>query len=285
MKITEVEISNIEILENTRVSMKDQDMIELMASIKQDGLLQPIGVSSTPSKKMILVYGNRRLVACKKLGWSKIPAIVGDEKSLKDHILHNITENLQRVNNTPHELGRICSKLVKEMHMTVGELAVRLNTSKGKIQAAIDTFGLVPSHLKDRVKFMNAGTNGSKSGDIPASLVQRVMALKYQHDLRNEEVEQLLDMSQQGLMGVDRLTLIASLLKAGLTPKEAIKNLDIYTYVPVKNIIVEKRIIEKLTKKHKVSGTMIIKRILYGEMEPLEKPYFVDTQRSIKPAA
>jgi len=63
-------------------------------SIKANGLLQPIMVKTT-GKGYELVFGLRRLEACRRLGWRKIPALV-TSISDEDAFLAGLIENLQR---------------------------------------------------------------------------------------------------------------------------------------------------------------------------------------------
>jgi ParB family chromosome partitioning protein len=68
-----------------------EKVAELAESIAQVGLLQPIGVRPDGT----LVYGYHRLEACKRLGWTEIPAVVVDGDDLRAE-LAEITENLVR---------------------------------------------------------------------------------------------------------------------------------------------------------------------------------------------
>ena len=69
MNIKDIEIKKIKQLENIRLRIEEEDVHTLMSSIKQDGLLEPIGVAITSGSKdeYLIVYGNRRLEACRKL--------------------------------------------------------------------------------------------------------------------------------------------------------------------------------------------------------------------------
>ena len=66
MKIQEIPIKEIKILDNIRQIIKEQEMPYLMQSIKENGLLQPIGVKAD-KVGYTLIWGFRRLMAYKKL--------------------------------------------------------------------------------------------------------------------------------------------------------------------------------------------------------------------------
>lgn len=75
--MTSMEIDKIVVGNRFRKSVGDLD--PLMRSIESLGLLQPIGVDSDN----YLVYGERRLRACAKIGWTEIPVVVVDCPPLK----------------------------------------------------------------------------------------------------------------------------------------------------------------------------------------------------------
>jgi len=81
IKVSEVKICND--IKKTRISNDDID--NLIVSIKSYGLLQPIGVSSlmiaeeSKQAKWKLLWGQNRLDACKKLGFLTIPALIIDD--------------------------------------------------------------------------------------------------------------------------------------------------------------------------------------------------------------
>lgn len=73
-----IPITQIEIKKNnlSRKTNPEKDLNELIQSIKSVGLLQPIGVYPLAYKKYALLYGQRRLLAFKKMKKKKIPAVI-----------------------------------------------------------------------------------------------------------------------------------------------------------------------------------------------------------------
>lgn len=82
----DIRIDDIVIGERFRKDLGDLN--SLAASIAKIGLLQPILVNS----QMVLVCGQRRLVACRSLGWETIPATITDVPPL----LGEWAENMER---------------------------------------------------------------------------------------------------------------------------------------------------------------------------------------------
>jgi len=87
-----IRISDIKINERIRNNLNRSQVKRLSESINQIGLINPI----TITKKKILVAGNHRLHACKKIGWNKIPCVI---TTIEDSLLlelQEIDENLIR---------------------------------------------------------------------------------------------------------------------------------------------------------------------------------------------
>ncbi|MBC8161785.1 MAG: ParB/RepB/Spo0J family partition protein, partial [Roseiflexaceae bacterium] len=71
------------------------DIDGLAATIREQGLLQPLGVVPVGAGRYRVVYGNRRREAALKLGLEKVPCILLDEND-PHTLLQQLTENLQR---------------------------------------------------------------------------------------------------------------------------------------------------------------------------------------------
>jgi len=71
------------------------DISELVESVKQVGILEPLIVRSAPNNRYEVIVGNRRYNAAKKAGLKKIPCIL-KEMSDDEAIMTSLTENIQR---------------------------------------------------------------------------------------------------------------------------------------------------------------------------------------------
>jgi len=108
MEIKEIAISEIEVSEfNTRKDLADgqidSTIEDLARSIEKQGLLSPITVYQNTNGKYALIAGQRRLLACKYLGWSTISAIVRDDMSTADATAISLVENVHRADMNPHD--------------------------------------------------------------------------------------------------------------------------------------------------------------------------------------
>ena len=88
---------------------------DLAASIRKQGLLQPIYVVPKPKGRFEILAGQRRFLAHQKLGYKTIRAIVADSESIDEDakVAISLTENLIRRDNSQRELIDACTKLFK----------------------------------------------------------------------------------------------------------------------------------------------------------------------------
>ena len=111
----------------------EEAMAELVHSIREFGLLQPIvvrAVAGSPSgARYQIVMGERRWRAALEAGLATIPAIVretGDDNLLRDALL----ENIHRVQLNPLEVAAAYQQLLDEFGVTHDELASRIGRSR-----------------------------------------------------------------------------------------------------------------------------------------------------------
>jgi len=113
----EIDISKIMVkFDNEEEVSDDYRMDELASSIQQYGLLNPILVRTRKDGRYDLLAGKRRLLACKMLGWEKIPAIIRDDLKEEEARAISLTENLQRAEPAPIIIARNLKKLYDQYH-------------------------------------------------------------------------------------------------------------------------------------------------------------------------
>lgn len=129
----------------------DEDALaELVHSIREFGVLQPIVVRAIPdSDTYELIMGERRLRASKEAGLETIPAIVrdtADEDMLRDALL----ENLHRAQLNPLEEASAYQQLLADFGITQEELASRIGRSRPQISNTLRLLKL-PAAVQLRV--------------------------------------------------------------------------------------------------------------------------------------
>lgn len=129
-----------------RTVFDEEDMAELVHSVREIGILQPIVVrksTESGSESYELVMGERRWRAAKAAGLGAIPAIVrdtGDDALLRDALL----ENLHRSQLNPLEEAAAYQQLLEDFGTTHEELADRLGRSRPQVSNTIRLLRLPP---------------------------------------------------------------------------------------------------------------------------------------------
>ncbi len=147
-----IEIDPREVVPNPRQprSVFDQDdLAELVHSVREFGVLQPIVVRRREDGVYELIMGERRTRAARDAGLEKIPAIVretADENLLRDALL----ENLHRSQLNPLEEASAYQQLLEDFGITQDELSGRLGRSRPQISNTIRLLRL-PVPVQQRV--------------------------------------------------------------------------------------------------------------------------------------
>lgn len=136
----------------------DEDALaELVTSIKEVGLLQPVVVREVEPERYELIMGERRWRACSEAGLERIPAIVratDDEKLLLDALL----ENLHRAQLNPLEEAAAYDQLLKDFECTHDELADRIGRSRPQVSNTLRLLKLSgPVQRRVAVGVLSAG--------------------------------------------------------------------------------------------------------------------------------
>ena len=111
MEVKEIELTDIDVSEfNTRKDLgagtEETSLDDLANSIQERGLLSPITVRKSKDKKYDLVVGQRRFLACKKIGLKTIPAIIRSKLDDTDATIISLIENVQRADMNPIDKAR-----------------------------------------------------------------------------------------------------------------------------------------------------------------------------------
>lgn len=128
-----------------RRTFRVEELTELAASIKANGLLQPIVVRLSATRRSYeLVAGERRLRAAKQLGWTDIPAQVRDvdDRSL---LVLALVENLQREELGPLEECQGYQTLRDTFGYTQREIADAVGKSRSTVANMLRLGSLPPS--------------------------------------------------------------------------------------------------------------------------------------------
>ncbi|MEY4296247.1 MAG: hypothetical protein RL016_93 [Actinomycetota bacterium] len=138
---------------NPRTVFDEEALSELIHSVKEFGVLQPIVVRPLGEKdgkpSFELIMGERRFRAAKEAGLVNIPAVVrdtADEDMLRDALL----ENIHRANLNPLEEASAYQQLLQDFGITQDQLAEKIGRSRPQITNTIRLLKL-PVEVQKRV--------------------------------------------------------------------------------------------------------------------------------------
>ena len=141
---------------------------DLVASIRENGLLQPIVVRPDGDTFQIIA-GNRRLEACKRLGLRKITSTVVDLEDKEAYEL-SLVENVQRNDLDPIEEAEAFRKYVEEFgYGSITELARKIHKSQTYVTRRIQLLDVTPE-IRNLVS----------SGQITVAIAQEIVGLGFQ---------------------------------------------------------------------------------------------------------
>lgn len=178
-----------------RKTFDEDKLIDLAESIREHGILQPIIVTPRDGKYMIIA-GERRYRACKRIGLETIPALIREMEDEKIMELALI-ENVQRDDLTPIEEARAYELLQTRYGYTQEKLSERMGKSRSFIANSTRLLSL-PEDVQDMLQDGKLSTGHVRpllSIDIPEW--QSAFAHEiYQSKLSVRDVEKMVKKAQ-----------------------------------------------------------------------------------------
>lgn len=158
MQVTEINTNKINPPSDPdRFRPGTQDLNSLADSIRQHGLINPIGISGPDDNGQYeIVHGHRRFLAVQLLGQTKISANIYTNLSHMSAV--RLTENIQRSDLSPLEAGTAILRMREREDLTQSDLALLLNKSESWVKK-MESLTRLPEDLMVVVQ----------SGDLPAS--------------------------------------------------------------------------------------------------------------------
>jgi ParB family chromosome partitioning protein len=254
-EVKNIPLSQIEQNENSRVVYKQAELGELMQSLKANGMLQAIGVKKLGANRYEAVWGNRRILAAKKLGWHDIPARIIEAETDIDRDILGLIENLKRQNTSLTEDGRMFASL-RDRGLSVKEIAARLSISEDRVNLALDVVEAIPREYQKLIK-RNSGAAGSRDGTISPHAAKMILDVRRRHKLTQKQVRQLLDFARDKEISPAQLEHVAPLLRSGETLSKAMGKASALTRITLL-VYVDKRRVETLEKRHQTTITDLL---------------------------
>ncbi len=129
-----------------RGSITPESLVDLVDSIKEHGILEPLVVAKTPAGYQIIA-GERRWRASRLAGLTHVPAIIR-ETSPKGMLEMALVENVQRIDLNALDRAKGFERLMTEFSLSSSEIAVRIGKSVAFVSNSIRLLTL-PDALKD----------------------------------------------------------------------------------------------------------------------------------------
>ena len=149
--VSEIPLKNIEVNPfQPRTSFDEEALNELVMSVKEHGIIQPITVRRTADNNYQLITGERRIRAAQKAGLKRIPAYVreaGDENMLELALV----ENIQREDLDAIEVAISYQRLIEEFSLTQEGLGGRVGKKRATIANYLRLLNL-PAEVQTAIK-------------------------------------------------------------------------------------------------------------------------------------
>jgi ParB family chromosome partitioning protein len=262
-----ISLKRIKVDNNTRSKPRSQDLQELMKSMKESGLINPITVAPGGGSIFVVIAGHRRFYAAKKLGWDNINCHIMREGNSADNLIKTIAENEQRKTVNGFEQGRFIVSLMEKENMSRKEVAARLGVKEQRVQMFIDAFRDLPEKYRDCV----VGNSYSKAGEISVRSASVVLGLQKSNLINRKQSESLLGKIKSRKIMPQELNNLAKNIRKGNGFNEIMKFSSNLRSISVRITMLEPEY-QRLFKKGSLSE--YVRDLVYGENDrkPLKRP-------------
>lgn len=172
-RVREIPVKKIIVWKEAQARTLDKEGIrELAKSIRNEGLQNPPMVQKDAKGTYLLMSGQRRLAALKKLRYRRIPALVlAKGFDLENAKAASVVENLHRTNMNAREMANSCAFLAEKMGKSKGakSLGISMKTFKKYLG-----FAGVPDQLKDLVPSKISRDNAVKLYQLVPNLSKAI---------------------------------------------------------------------------------------------------------------
>jgi len=124
-----------------RTVFNPESLAELAASIRENGLIQPLVVRETQDGAYELIAGERRYLACRQAGLTHVSVVIR-QATRRDMLQMALVENLQREDLNPIEEAEAYQRLANEFALTQEEIADRVGKSRATVTNAMRLLAL-----------------------------------------------------------------------------------------------------------------------------------------------
>lgn len=149
-----------------RTVFNHDDLEDLMNSIKEHGVLQPLVVTPRAEGGFELIAGERRFRAAKMLGLEHVPAVVRETDDQRDKLVLALIENIQRADLNPLEEARAYDRLAREFGYTQEAIAKSVGKARSTVANTMRLLDL-PTEIQEAIA----------AGAVAAGSARAILAL------------------------------------------------------------------------------------------------------------
>jgi ParB family chromosome partitioning protein len=169
----------------------DSELQSLCASIKEDGIIQPILVKRAEdnSRSLIIIAGERRFRAARLAGLDKVPVIIKD-RSEEEMLRIALIENIQRADLNVIEEALAYSSLIQEFGLTQEQVAKKVGKDRSTVTNALRMLALpkeIQSDIAEGKMTMGHGRTLLSLADHKQMLRARDLVVKKNLNVRQTE--------------------------------------------------------------------------------------------------
>ncbi len=231
IKIADIQMSEFNIRKDLNAGIEDTGLENLADSIKEKGLLNPLIVRRLSDGTYELIAGQRRFLACQRLGWETIPAIIRDITDDTDATIISLSENVHRAALILIAKAKAYQKIY-EKYNDYNKVAKETGVSVSTIRKYLTLLKLAPSIQEKLTTAEGPAGIGTLSKIAETFLpeeqdevLDRIGGFKQQIQLemikRSEgDVDKLEDLREQAIEGAFDTRLCRGLDDCPFIPKE-----------------------------------------------------------------
>ncbi len=175
-----------------RTNFDPESQEELKKSILSHGLIQPITVRRTAPEHYELISGERRLKACRDIGYKEIPAYIIKVDSQEAMLAMALIENIQREKLNPIEIGHAYKRLMEECSLTQEQIAEKVGKDRSTIANSIRLLKLPGEIQESLIKEEISSGHARAIINLPNEILQLEVLQKIkEQNLSVRKVEKL----------------------------------------------------------------------------------------------
>jgi len=255
MEIKEIRISEITISEhNTRkdltAGIEDAGIEDLAQSIKENGLLNPLIVMYNKNGTYSLIVGQRRFLACQKLGLQTVPVIIREISESTEATILSLIENVHRADMSPMDKARAYEQIYLRYN-DYKKVAKETGISVPTIKRYLKLLELAPS-IQDQLTTSDGPTGIaalSKLATTFSSPEEQVETLK---EISGFKQQIQLEILRQSEGDFDKIKDLKEQAMGGAFAIAVCKGLETCSFIPEELIDVFIKAIKKHQKGEKI---------------------------------